>query len=148
MSASVPELSELLRTRGMRVTSQRLLIERALRDHGSHLTAEQVHELVKPVLPGVTQQTVYSTLALLADLGVARRVAAPGPSTRFEARTDEHHHSVCERCGAVEDLHVRVPVSRAIGAARDGGFTPASATVTVLGLCASCSAEDAERPQA
>ena len=147
MSASVPELSELLRTRGMRVTSQRLLIERALRDHGGHLTAEQVHELVEPVLPGVTQQTVYSTLALLADLGVARRVAAPGPSTRFEARTDEHHHSVCERCGAVEDLHVRVPVSRAIGAARDGGFTPASATVTVLGLCASCSA-DAERPQA
>src|SRR5512133_3708381 len=64
------DLSELLRDRGMRVTSQRLLIERALREHGGHLTAEQVHDLVEPALPGVTQQTVYSTLALLADRGL------------------------------------------------------------------------------
>ena len=135
------DLSELLRERGMRVTSQRLLIDRALRDHGGHLTAEQVHELMEPILPGVTQQTVYSTLALLADLGVARRVAAPGPSTRFEARTDDHHHSVCERCGAVEDLDVRIAVARAVGASRESGFAPAGASVTVLGLCAACVAE-------
>jgi Fe2+ or Zn2+ uptake regulation protein len=137
----VPDLSELLRERGMRVTSQRLLIERALRDNGGHLTAEQVHDLVEPVLPGVTQQTVYSTLALLAELGVARRVSAPGASTRFEAPTDDHHHMVCERCGAIEDLHVKVPVSRAVGASRERGFAPASASVTVLGLCAACSAQ-------
>jgi Fe2+ or Zn2+ uptake regulation protein len=134
------DLKQLLRERGMRVTSQRLLIDRALRDHGGHLTAEQVHELVEPGLPGVTQQTVYSTLALLSDLGVARRVAAPGSSTRFEARADDHHHMVCERCGAIEDLEVRVPVARAVGASRESGFAPTSASVTVLGLCASCSA--------
>jgi Fe2+ or Zn2+ uptake regulation protein len=137
----VADLSELLRDRGMRVTSQRLLIDRALRDHGGHLTAEQVHELVGPALPGVTQQTVYSTLALLTELGVARRVSAPGPSTRFESRTDDHHHVVCERCGAIEDLHVRVPVARAVGAARERGFAPASASLTVLGLCAACAAQ-------
>jgi Fe2+ or Zn2+ uptake regulation protein len=136
----VAELSDLLHEHGLRVTSQRLLIERALRDHGGHLTAEQVHELVEPALPGVTQQTVYSTLALLAELGVARRVSAPGPSTRFEARTDDHHHMVCERCGAVEDLHVRVPVKRVVGAATERGFAPSGASVTVLGLCAACAA--------
>jgi Fe2+ or Zn2+ uptake regulation protein len=140
----VTDLSELLRARGLRVTSQRLLIDRALRDHGGHLTAEQVHELVTPVLPGVTQQTVYSTLALFADLGVARRVVAPGPSTRFEARTDDHHHSVCERCGAVEDLQARVPVARAVEASRGRGFAPASASVTVLGLCAACAADSSQ----
>jgi Fe2+ or Zn2+ uptake regulation protein len=134
------DLSELLRERGMRVTSQRLLIERALRDHGGHLTAEQVHELVEPVLPGVTQQTVYSTLALLAELGVARRVAAPGPSTRFEAVTSDHHHMICERCGAIEDLHARVPLAAATRASRESGFVPASAGVTVLGLCRRCAA--------
>jgi Fur family transcriptional regulator, stress-responsive regulator len=133
------DLSELLRDRGMRVTSQRLLIERALREHGGHLTAEQVHDLVEPALPGVTQQTVYSTLALLADLGVARRVVAPG-TTRFEASADSHHHMVCERCGAIEDLHVRVPLGAATRASRESGFVPASAGVTVLGLCARCAA--------
>jgi Fur family transcriptional regulator, stress-responsive regulator len=133
-------LRELLRTRGMRVTSQRLVIQRALRERGGHLSSEQVHAIVSPTLPGISQQTVYSTLALLAELGVARRVSAPGASTRFEAPTDDHHHMVCERCGAIEDLHVKVPVSRAVGASRERGFTPASASVTVLGLCAACSA--------
>jgi Fe2+ or Zn2+ uptake regulation protein len=134
------DLSELLRERGMRVTSQRLLIERALREHGGHLTAEQVHDLVEPSLPGVTQQTVYSTLALLAELGVARRVAAPGSSTRFEAVDGDHHHMICERCGAIEDLHVRVSLGPVTRASRDAGFVPASAGVTVLGLCARCAA--------
>ena len=136
----MPQLTDLLRERGMRVTSQRLLIERALRDHGGHLSAEQVHELVEPSLPGVTQQTVYSTLALLTELGVARRVAAPGASARFEARVDDHHHMLCQRCGAIEDLDARVPVGRAVGAAREAGFVPDSASVTVLGLCAACAA--------
>ena len=135
------DLSQLLRERGMRVTSQRVVIERALREHGGHLTAEHVHELVEPALPGLTQQTVYSTLALLADLGVARRVAAPGPSTRFEAVDGDHHHMICERCGSIEDLRVRVPVAAAARAARASGFVPASAGVTVLGLCARCAAE-------
>jgi Fe2+ or Zn2+ uptake regulation protein len=47
---------------------------------------------------------------------------------------------VCERCGAIEDLDVRISVSRAVGASRESGFAPASASVTVLGVCASCSA--------
>jgi Fe2+ or Zn2+ uptake regulation protein len=134
------DLTELLHERGLRVTSQRLLIERALREHGGHLTAEQIHELVEPALPGVTQQTIYSTLALLADLGVARRVVAPGPSTRFEAVTRDHHHMICERCGAIEDLHARASLGAVTRAARDAGFEPAAAGVTVLGLCSRCAA--------
>jgi Fe2+ or Zn2+ uptake regulation protein len=134
------ELTALLRARGMRVTSQRLLIARAIRDHGGHLSSEQLYAIVAPALPGVSQQTVYSTLALLSDLGVARRVAVPGATTRFEARLDEHHHMVCERCGTLEDLDARVPVARALDASRAAGFSPRSASVTVLGLCAACAA--------
>jgi Fur family transcriptional regulator, stress-responsive regulator len=140
MSAEHDELTDLLRARGMRVTSQRLVIARALRDHGGHLSSEQLYAIVAPTLPGVSQQTVYSTLALLSDLGVARRVAVPGATARFEARLDEHHHTVCERCGTVEDLDARVPVTRALEASRSAGFAPRSASVTVLGLCAACRA--------
>ena len=134
------DLSELLRERGMRVTSQRLLIERALREHGGHLTAEQVHDLVEPALPGVTQQTVYSTLALLADLGVARRAWRPGhspvsrrprtPITTWSARAAARSRTCTRAC--------RSP--RPPRAAREAGFVPDSAGVTVLGLCARCAA--------
>ena len=57
-------LRALLRTRGMRVTSQRLVIHRALHERGGHLSSEQVHAIVSPTLPGISQQTVYSTLGL------------------------------------------------------------------------------------
>jgi Fe2+ or Zn2+ uptake regulation protein len=134
-------LKELLRARGMRVTSQRLVIHRALREHGGHLSSEQVHAIVSPTLPGISQQTVYSTLGLLSQLGVARRVPVPGGTARFEARVDDHHHTVCDRCGAVEDLDVRVPVAPALDAARAGGFHASSASLAVAGLCSRCARE-------
>jgi Fe2+ or Zn2+ uptake regulation protein len=140
MSADDHELTGLLRSRGMRVTSQRLVIARALREHGGHLTSEQVYAIVAPTLPGVSQQTVYSTLALLSDLGVARRVPVPGATARFEARLDEHHHMVCERCGMLQDLDARVAVGRALEASRSAGFAPRAASLTVLGVCAACAA--------
>jgi Fe2+ or Zn2+ uptake regulation protein len=132
------ELKDLLRARGMRVTSQRLLIDRALRAHAGHATSEQVYELVGSALPGISQQTVYSTLTLLTELGRARRVPVPGGTARFEARVEDHHHMVCELCGALEDLDARVPVAKALEASRAAGFAPSSAAVTVLGLCAEC----------
>ena len=139
------DLTALLRSRGMRVTSQRVLIYRALVERGGHLSAERVHEAVAPVLPGVSQQTVYSTLQLLADLGLARRVVAAGGSTRFETRLDEHHHLACERCGAVVDLDVDVAVEPALAAARATGFEPGFASLTVLGRCAGCAAAASQR---
>ena len=138
MTVDDRELTDLLHARGMRVTSQRLLIHRALREQGGHLTSEQVHAIVSPRLPGVSQQTVYSALALLTELGVARRVPVPGGSARFEARVDDHHHTLCERCGALDDLDVRVTATRALDAARAAGFEPHRAALTVLGLCAAC----------
>lgn len=146
MEAADRELSELLRARGMRVTPQRLLIHRALREQGGHASAEQVHALVASRLPGVSQQTVYSTLALLAELEVARRVPAPGASTRFEARLDDHNHTVCERCGALEDLDVRLPMGRAVDQAKAAGFAPSSASVMVLGLCPRCAGQPRREP--
>jgi Fe2+ or Zn2+ uptake regulation protein len=117
------------------------VIHRALREHRGHLTSDQVHAIVSPTLPGVSQQTVYSTLALLARLGVARRVPVPGGTARFEARVDDHHHTVCERCGALEDLDARVAVGSAIDAARAKGFQASAASLAVLGLCARCARE-------
>jgi Fe2+ or Zn2+ uptake regulation protein len=134
------DLTQLLRDRGMRVTPQRLVIYRVLRERGGHLTADDVHDELATTLPGISRQTVHSTLALLAELGVIRRVATPGGTSRYESRTEEHHHTVCESCGALEDLELRLPVARAMEHSRATGFSPSSATMTVMGRCAACAA--------
>jgi Fur family ferric uptake transcriptional regulator/Fur family peroxide stress response transcriptional regulator len=81
--------------------------------------------------------TVYATLDLLADLGVARRVSVGGP-VLYDPRTEEHAHLRCRSCGRVEDLDAGVETGRALDAARAAGFVPDAAEVVVGGLCADC----------
>jgi Fur family ferric uptake transcriptional regulator/Fur family peroxide stress response transcriptional regulator len=135
------ELSALLHARGQRVTPQRLVIHRVLRQRDSHLTAEEVHEAVKHDLPGTSTPTVYATLDLLADLALIRRVDVGSGPALYDARTETHHHAVCRRCGQVEDLDAPADFSALERAARTAGFDPMQIDVVVSGLCANCSTE-------
>jgi Fur family ferric uptake transcriptional regulator/Fur family peroxide stress response transcriptional regulator len=135
--ATDQDLSTALRERGQRVTSQRLLIHRALRELDTHVTAEELLATVADRLPGVSLPTVYATLDLLERLGAARRINAGG-AVLYEAGDHEHQHFVCERCGRVEDLHSGVGARAALQAARNRGFAPHRADLLVRGLCDDC----------
>src|SRR3954454_17298097 len=101
-------LSDLLRDRGQRVTSQRLLIHRFVRDHRGHLTAEQVLAGVANALPGTALPTVYATLELFEELRLVRRVQTGGGTVAVDPGTAHPHHVTCRRCGAVEDFEAPV----------------------------------------
>src|SRR5918999_135167 len=132
------QLSELLRVRGLRVTRQRLLLHRTLRDLGRHVTADELLDAVKPKLPNASLPTVYAALELFEELGLVRRVPAVAGAALYDPRTDDHQHLHCRRCGAVEDLEARLDVSAVLGSARRLGFEPAAAELVVSGVCASC----------
>lgn len=127
-----------LRERGQRVTSQRLVIHRALREAGTHVTAEEVLLRVSERLPNVSLPTVYSTLELFESLGMVRRVNAGGGAVLYDPKADPHHHLVCRNCGRVEDLEQELDLTPAMKAASRAGFTPSDAELVVSGLCASC----------
>ena len=132
------QLEIALRERGMRVTPQRVLIHRALRELDRHVTADEVLVAVSERLPNASLPTVYSTLELLHDMGLVRRVAARSGAALYDPRTDDHQHVVCRACGRVEDLDVAVDSTRALRAARRRGFRPDDAELVVSGLCADC----------
>ena len=132
------ELTALLRARGQRVTPQRLVIHRVLRQRGRHLTAEDVREAVKHDLPGTSTPTVYATLDLLADLGLVRRIHVGAGPTLYDARTDTHHHTICTICGRVDDLDGPADLSTLVRAARSAGFDPVQIDLSVSGLCPAC----------
>lgn len=133
------ELSDVLRARGQRVTSQRLVIHRLLRERPRHLTAEEILAETAATLPGTSLPTVYATLELLEELGVVRRVPTGGTAV-FDTRPEPHHHALCRRCGALLDLEVDAPTAAVARAAEREGFQPDGAQVTVSGRCAGCSA--------
>jgi Fe2+ or Zn2+ uptake regulation protein len=132
------DLARQLRDRGQRVTSQRLVIRRALRELDRHATADQVLEAVRGRLPGVSLPTVYATLELFEQLGLVRRVSGGTGPALYDPRPDPHHHLVCTRCGRVEDVEARIDLAAAHRAARRHGFRPDRSEVVVSGLCADC----------
>ena len=133
------QLRAALRSRGLRVTPQRLAVHGALQALGRHSTAEEVLERVHGSVPGVSLPTVYAALELLVDLGLAARVHA-GRALRFDPRAQPHHHLVCSRCGAVSDLDADIELGPALDRARALGARASGAEVIVRGLCADCAA--------
>ncbi len=132
---------EALRAAGYRVTPQRLMIHRTLVELGRHVDAEELLAAAGERLPNVSLPTVYASLDALEEAGLVRRVAAGRGRALYDARPVDHHHLVCRRCGAVEDLDASVPLDRALASARKRGFAADGAEVVVHGLCASCAAE-------
>jgi Fe2+ or Zn2+ uptake regulation protein len=132
------DLIKALRERGYRVTSQRLVIHRMLREQNRHVSADEVLGAVEERLPNVSLPTVYSTLDLLEGLGLVRRVGAVGGRVLYDSRLDEHHHAVCSRCGKVEDIDAPLDAEAAIAAAGRAGFEDGRPGLIVTGVCRDC----------
>jgi uncharacterized protein YqeY/Fe2+ or Zn2+ uptake regulation protein len=134
------QLATALRERGGRVTPQRIAIARALRRLDRHASAEEVTAAVARDLKNVSVPTVYATLDLLSELGLARRITVAPRAVMYDPRTDDHHHAVCDRCGRVDDIDAPLDPELALRSARDQGFEPDRVDLVVTGLCADCHA--------
>jgi Fe2+ or Zn2+ uptake regulation protein len=137
------DLVELLHRRGQRATPQRLVILRELRRRGRHATADEIRGAVRHELPGTSTPTVYAALELLVDLGLVRRIDAGAGATLYDARTEPHQHTVCRRCGRVDDLDGQVDTSALRQASAQAGFSAQAVEVVISGLCTDCAADAA-----
>jgi Fe2+ or Zn2+ uptake regulation protein len=132
------DLTALLHERGQRSTPQRLVILRELRRRAHHATADEIRSAVREELPSTSIPTVYATLDLLVELGLARRVDAGAGATLYDARTEPHQHMVCRRCGRVDDLDGELETAGLLSAAAQTGFTAHSVELVISGLCRQC----------
>jgi len=142
MRRTPEEIENLLRERGFSLTPQRRAILRHLAERGGHWTAAEVLESLTGEFPLASRATVYSTLALLRELGVLADVPAPGPGgeARYDANPEMHHHFVCRRCGRLHDVPPDwFPVS--IPAGVQTGFSVEHFRIVAEGVCSECAAQ-------
>jgi Fe2+ or Zn2+ uptake regulation protein len=137
------DLVELLHQRGQRATPQRLVILRELRRRGRHATADEIRSAVRDELPGTSTPTIYAALELLVDLDLVRRIDAGAGATLYDARTEPHQHTVCRRCGRVDDLDGELDTTVLEQTSARAGFSARAVEVVVSGLCAECAAATA-----
>jgi Fur family ferric uptake transcriptional regulator len=104
-----------------------------------HLSADEVVDQVREQLPTLNPSTVYRTLELLVDEGLLLRTDLGAGRAYYEpAREHEHHHVVCERCGAVAHVHDDVLEGLRERVERASGFRLGGAEVTLFGVCPAC----------
>jgi len=129
---------DALRGAGLRVTAPRRAVLTWLTEH-PHSTADAVGAAVRAQLGTVSTQAVYDVLAACVDAGLVRRIEPAGHPARFERRVaDNHHHVVCRRCGATQDVDCAVGPAPCLAPSQAHGFAVDEAEVVFWGFCPSC----------
>lgn len=100
------KVKDLLREKGLKVTSQRLMVLNILSAHGDeHLTVEEIYDLAKEESPEIGLATIYRTVQVLLELHVIEKVTFDDGFARYELNGEEtgsghrHHHAICTQCG-------------------------------------------------
>ena len=136
-------ITATVKAAGVKLTHQRLEIFREIAASAEHPDVDTVFRAVQARMPTVSQDTVYRTLWLLHELGLAATIGPQQGGVRFDANLDPHHHFVCVRCGLVRDFEAAdLDGLRLPGAVKKLG-TVIDAHVEVRGVCAACAHEPA-----
>jgi Fur family ferric uptake transcriptional regulator len=142
MNATMETLKDRMRAKGLRMTSQRLILAELLESADEHLDAERVYQLARRKDPKIHRATVYRTLNTLKKLGLVDELDlmhVTGDRHFYEIRPSVFHiHLVCMRCGSVEepggpfwqDLKVRVM--------EETDFKPEIVRLEMGGTCTTC----------
>ena len=132
---SPAELTEVFRAQGLKITPQRQAIFRVLYDNEEHPTAEAVYATVVNEMPSISLRTVYQTLNDLAEMGEIQSLDLGTGAARFDPNVDDHHHLVCDRCGAIADVQVDVS---GLSPRELDGFQVERPQVILHGRCPRC----------
>jgi Fur family transcriptional regulator, ferric uptake regulator len=129
-----------LRKQGLKRTSQRDLILEVFLSTEEHLSSEDLHRLVRKQDPSVGQTTVYRTLKLLSEAGLAREVRFGDGRTHYEHnyKLEHHDHMICSECGRIiEFFSPELEAIQDAMAARHR-FVVTSHLLRMIGICVEC----------
>ena len=92
--------------KGLRSTDQRRLIVETFFHADNHVSIEELLAYVRAKDPRVGYATVYRTLKLLTECGVANERRFGDGLTRYELADDATHHDhlICVECGDITEF--------------------------------------------
>jgi Fe2+ or Zn2+ uptake regulation protein len=132
-------LRETLEATGQRFTEQRAAVYRYLRSTSMHPTADEVFTSVRTEISDISLATVYKALETLVSCGLAVKLSFGDGSARYDARTDDHFHTRCLRCGVVRDVHGSSRSAAISELPTAGDFVVQGYRLEILGHCSTCS---------
>lgn len=140
----VQVFNNYLASKGLKTTSQRMIILEAFIESDSHYSTEELYLKLRNDYPKIGYATVHRTLKLFAECGIAAERHFGDGQTRFEPiHGEEHHdHLVCTECGLIiefEEPQIE-KLQESVAAAHN--FSIDHHRLELYGRCASCAADD------
>lgn len=120
------------------LTKQRRAVLRVIRESDAHLTANQVFEHARRILPSISYATVYNSLRYLKNEGLIGEVRFGANCTRYDRKLKRHDHAICNDCGKLVDMELSIPDGLIKEAAKRSKFEAGSIELTLRGLCPEC----------
>jgi Fur family ferric uptake transcriptional regulator len=140
----MPEKRETFRKyisqQGLKLTRQREIILDEFLRSAAHLSTEDLYMKVRKKHPHIGYATVYRTLKLLAECGLAKERDFGGGQTLYEVthRGQHHDHLICTECGDIiefEDTRIEELQKKV---AKEHDFIMRDHRLEIYGRCSKC----------
>lgn len=109
-----------------------------IRVSDKHLTAGEVFEGARRILPGISFATVYNSLRYLKNEGLIGEIRLGTDANLYDRNLTRHDHAICTKCGTLVDIEMEHPRELVNRAARIAKFRPESLEFTLRGICPDC----------
>ena len=124
------------------LTKQRQTVLRVIRKSDKHLTANEVFDNARRLLPGISFATVYNSLNYLKNQGLIGEIKFGTDAKLYDCKLSRHDHALCNNCGKLVDIELTIPNKLLEEAANRSKFKPETIELTLRGLCPECSEQD------
>lgn len=138
------ELKSILKAKGLKFTYQRELILKTLYENEGHYSPEDIFLIIQKENPNIKIgiATIYRTLALLEEEGLADSLMMEKGSKKYELGLKKHHdHFICTECGKIIEFYDDVIEKRQEEVAQKYGFEMRSHSMKIVGICKECQAK-------
>ena len=129
-----------IQKQGLKRTAQRDLILDVFLNTEAHVSGEDLYQLVREKDPTVGQTTVYRTLRLLTDAGLAREVRFGDGRAHYEHnyKHQHHDHMICSECGKIIEFFSAELEALQDAMAAKQKFEITQHLLRIIGICAEC----------
>jgi Fur family transcriptional regulator, ferric uptake regulator len=140
MKTPAERLDGYVKQKGLKSSGQRSVILSFMLKDAQHHTVEELYEICKKKNPEIGIATVYRTVKLLCDAGIARELHVNNDVTRYEVITDDTHHDhlVCVSCGSFAEISSEIIEMEQLKIAKQNGFELTDHSLVLYGICSSC----------
>jgi Fur family ferric uptake transcriptional regulator len=131
-------LALYLESHQLKQTKQREAILDAFLEAGQHVTSEDMFQRVRREHASIGYTTVYRTMKLLCDAGLAVERHFDDGVTRYEIEHEHHDHLVCTKCGKIIEFECSMIESAQNDIAKQYRFRVLRHRHELYGHCSSC----------